>query len=85
MLLLLSGRKGTSTPLLLPFWKGTSQPPIDRVILLRVPSNYEFPVQLRDRVDTLFPSFDEMRKIGINAGGSRAWLLFWKRAMAQPA
>jgi hypothetical protein len=52
---------------------------------MRISFGYQFPVQLRDRVETLFPSFDELRKIGINAGGSRTRLLFWKGSMAQPA
>ncbi len=46
---------------------------------------YQFSVQQRDRVDALFPSLEELGEIGINAGGSRAWLLFGKRAAPQPA
>jgi hypothetical protein len=36
-------------------------------------------------VVTSFPSFDELGQMWINAGGSRARLLFWKCAIAQPA
>jgi len=46
---------------------------------------YEFPVQFRDRVAASFPSFDELGKMWINAGLSRAGFLFWKRAIPQPA
>jgi hypothetical protein len=47
--------------------------------------SYQFPVQLRDRVEALVPVFDELGQMGINAGRSRARLLFWKGAMSQPA
>src|SRR5215475_7581107 len=85
LLLLLFSWQGTSRSLLLPFWKGTDKPSVDGVVLLRVPIGHQFPVQLRDRGKALFPSFDELRKIGINTSGARAGLLFRKCAMAQPA
>ena len=52
---------------------------------MRVPIGYQFPVQLRNSGTASFPSFDEVGQMGINAGGSRARLLFGKRAIAQPA
>lgn len=82
---LLFGRKGTRTPLLLCGWKGTHKPPIDAVLLMRLSLGDQFPVQLRHRVEALLRAFDEVRKIGVATFGSRARLLFWKDAMAQPA
>jgi hypothetical protein len=52
---------------------------------MRVAIGYEFPVQLRNGVAAGFPSFDKLGQMWINAGGSRARLLFWKRAIPQPA
>jgi hypothetical protein len=46
---------------------------------------YEFSVQLRDSVAASFPLFDELGEMGITAFGSRAGLLFGKRATPQPA
>jgi hypothetical protein len=42
-------------------------------------------VQLCDRVTASIPLFDELGEIRINAGRSRARLLFWKGTMPQPA
>jgi len=52
---------------------------------MRVAIGDEFPVQLRNCVVASIPSFDELGQMGINVRRSRARLLFWQRAIAQPA
>ncbi len=52
---------------------------------MRVPISDQFPVYLRDSAEALFPSLEELRKRGIDAGGSRTGLLFRKGATPQPA
>ena len=52
---------------------------------MRVAIGDEFPVQLRNGGGASLPSFDKLGQMRINARRSRARLLFWKRAIAQPA